>query len=408
MFTRSEKIILFCLAAIQFNHILDFMIIMPLGPKLMRLFEINPDQFSLLVSIYTLMAGLSGLIASFFVDHFDRRKYLITMFTGFIISTALCGLSTSFTFLVISRALAGFFGGIMNSLIMSIVSDLINYERRASAMGGITSAFSLASILGVPLSLYLSNYFNWHAPFLFLAVCSIIIILIAAKNIPPIRGHLDQAKNTTTQSENPLLHIFKNRDQRNSLIFMFILMLGHFCIIPFISPSLVANAGVTENNLPLIYLTGGFCSMLMAPFIGFLSDRYGKTKVFTLSLVISTIPVYLITHQEVAPLYIVLPIAGLFFISAVARMIPANALVTAAADPAHRGSFLSILSCVQSLSMALGSWGAGQIVKRNFETGHLDHYSTVGYIAIFIGFIALLFFQKIKYLDHDNRRTTTT
>lgn len=396
MFSRNEKIILFTLAAIQFNHIVDFMIVMPLGPKLMRIFEISPDQFSMLVSIYTLMAGLSGFLASFYVDKFDRKNNLVFMFLGFIISTALCGTAKDFQWLLMARAFAGFFGGIMNSLILSIVSDLINYDRRATAMGTVTAAFSMASIMGIPFSLYLSDHFDWHAPFMFLAVSSVVVLTIAIRFIPPIREHLVQK---TTGPKNPLIHILKSRVQLLSLAFMFILMLGHFSIIPFISPSLVANAGIDEKHLPFIYLVGGFCSMLMAPLIGKLSDTYGKAKIFTWALFLSVIPVILITHQDIAPLYIVLPIAGLFFISAVARMIPAQALISSAADPAHRGSFLSILSCVQSLSMALGSWMAGQIIIRDAATGRLNRYSLVGYIAVTFGFLALMIFQKIKYLD---------
>lgn len=404
MFNRNEKILLFTLAAIQFNHIVDFMIVMPLGPKLMRIFEISPGQFSSLVSIYTLMAGLSGFLATFYVDKFDRKNNLLFMFIGFIVSTTLCGTAENFEWLLIARAFAGFFGGIMNSLILSIVSDLINYDRRGAAMGTITSAFSIASIAGIPISLYLSDHFNWHAPFMFLALTSIAVFGVAYKFIPPVRGHLNSTASLT--KENPLLAILKNPVQMMALAFMFVLMLGHFSIIPFISPSLVANAGVDEKYLPFIYLVGGFCSMLTAPFIGQLSDRVGKAKVFTWALFLSVIPILLITHQNVAPLYVVLATAGLFFVSAVSRMLPAQALISSAADPAHRGSFMSILSCVQSLSMATGAWMAGKIIVKNEITGHLDNYSVVGYIAVLVGFISLLLLQKIKYLDITKGKTT--
>ncbi len=398
MFDRREKIILFSLAAIQFNHIVDFMIVMPLGPKLMRIFEISPDQFSLLVSMYTLMAGISGFIASFYVDKFDRKSTLMVMFMGFIVSTALCGTAPNYQWLLIARAFAGFFGGIMNSLILSIVSDLIDYNRRGTAMGTITSAFSTASIVGIPFSLYLSDRFDWHAPFYFLAILSVIVLAIAYKYIPPVRAHLE-TQTMNSRLVNPFINIAKSPTQMMALAFMFMLMLGHFAIIPFISPSLVANAGVAEHHLPLIYLVGGLCSMFMAPYVGALSDRYGKAKIFTWSLIASTLPIWLITHQKVAPLYVVLPIVGLFFISAVARMIPAQALISSAANPSHRGSFLSILSCVQSLSMALGAWFAGQVVTQDVLTGRLEHYQIVGYLAIVFGFISLMLFQKIKYLD---------
>lgn len=397
MFSKQEKIIIFTLAAIQFNHIVDFMIIMPLGPQLMRIFEISPEKFSLLVSIYTLMAGISGFLASFYADRFDRKKNLIFMFIGFAVSTGLCGLAENYATLMIFRSLAGFFGGVMGSLILSIVSDVIDYQRRGTAMGTMTASFSVASIAGVPLSLYLAHHFSWHAPFFFLACTSLFVLFFVFKYIPKLDTHL-KTKATQNYFE-PIVQILNNKTQLNSLLFMFILMLSHFAIIPFISPSLVANAGITEEQLPLIYLVGGICSIFSAPLIGKLSDQKGKAKIFAISLILSIIPIYLITNQNVASTYLILAVAGIFFVSAGARMIPANTLVSSAANAEHRGSFMSILSCVQSLSMALGAWLAGQIIQKNSTTGRLENYQYVGYFAIAVSLLSLFILQKIKHLD---------
>ena len=76
---KSEKIILYILAAINFSNIMDFMIMMPLGPQLMRLFEIGPKEFSVIVSSYTFSAFASGMLSSLFIDRFDRRKSLMVM-----------------------------------------------------------------------------------------------------------------------------------------------------------------------------------------------------------------------------------------------------------------------------------------------------------------------------------------
>jgi DHA1 family inner membrane transport protein len=397
MFSKEEKIIIFTLAAIQFNHIVDFMIIMPLGPQLMRIFEIGPDRFSLLVSSYTFMAGVSGFLASFYADRFDRKKNLIFMFVGFAIATGLCGLANSYVTLITFRSLAGFFGGVMGSLILSILSDIIDYERRGTAMGTMTASFSVASIAGVPLSLFLAHKYGWHTPFFFLAGTSFFVLFFVYKYIPKLDSHLSYQPSKNYFE--PLQLIYKNKTQMNALLFMFILMLSHFAIIPFISPSLVANAGITEAQLPLIYLVGGICSIFSAPLIGKLSDRLGKAKIFTISLLLSTIPIYLITHQRVAATYLVLAVAGLFFVSAGARMIPANTLVSSAAEPKQRGSFMSVLSCVQSLSMALGAWLAGRIISQDSVTGQLENYPYVGYFAILTSLFSLYILQKIKHLD---------
>ena len=118
MFTSLEKKILTVLAFVQFNHIVDFMIIMPMGTQLMRLFNIETQQFSLLVSSYTFFAGLSGFLASFYMDRFDRKKSLLWLFTGFTLATIFCGLARDYHTLLIARAMAGFFGGVMNSIIL--------------------------------------------------------------------------------------------------------------------------------------------------------------------------------------------------------------------------------------------------------------------------------------------------
>jgi MFS transporter, DHA1 family, inner membrane transport protein len=71
--TRAELTILFTLALVQFTHVMDFMIIMPLSPQLMRVLKINPQQFSFLVSSFNIAAGISALAGVFIIDRLDRR-----------------------------------------------------------------------------------------------------------------------------------------------------------------------------------------------------------------------------------------------------------------------------------------------------------------------------------------------
>jgi len=373
---------------------------MPLGPQLMRIFNINPHEFSLLVSSYTFFAGLSGFLATFYTDKFDRKKSLLMLFMGFTIATALCGLANTFETMLIARALTGFFGGVMNSVVLSIVSDLIEYQRRGTAMGYLATSFSVASIIGVPFSLYLAHHYNYHSPFLFLACVCLIVFIAALKYIPAVNQHLSE--NTSKRHFwEPVLSIFKSKTQLTALVFMFYVMFSHFCIIPFISPTFVANAGISESDLTWIYLVGGFCSIFTAPFVGKLADRFGKTKIFIGSVLFSTIPILFVTHLQKSPLYAVLVVSGLFFVSAGSRMIPAQALISSAVVPENRGAFMSLLSCIQSLSMALGAYVAGRIIVKDDATGFLHNYPLVGYVAIAIGILTILIVQKIKFLDEN-------
>ncbi|HEU0204513.1 MAG TPA: MFS transporter, partial [Burkholderiaceae bacterium] len=92
----NEAALLLTLAGIQFTHIVDFMVMMPLGPQFTQLFGISDAQFGLLVSAYTLAAGASGLVAGTFVDRFERKKLLLSLYLAFGLATLACGLAPTY------------------------------------------------------------------------------------------------------------------------------------------------------------------------------------------------------------------------------------------------------------------------------------------------------------------------
>ncbi len=163
----KEKIILLLLTMLNFTHILDFMIMMPLGNYLMPYFDISSQQFSMLVAAYTFSAGASGFLAAFFVDGFDRKKVLMFAYAGFLIGTLCCAISPSYEILLVSRIVAGLFGGLIGAQVLAIVADIIPYERRAAAMGMIMAAFSAASVFGVPFGLVYRQSFQLARAVLF-------------------------------------------------------------------------------------------------------------------------------------------------------------------------------------------------------------------------------------------------
>src|SRR5688572_2080777 len=293
---KKERIIIVLLAAINFTHILDFMIMMPLGNYLMPFFDISPKQFSFLVGSYPITAFLSGFAAAFFVDKYDRKKVLLFAYVGFLIGTIACGFAPSYTLLLGARILTGLFGGLISAQVMSIIADLFGYERRGTAMGAVMSSFAIASTIGVPFALYLSNLFSWHAPFILVGLLGIGIIPLVIKFIPPMLDHLRE-KNDDDHRFQVLLNVIRSREQRLALLFSALVMMGHFLIIPFINPFMEFNKGYTKDQPPMIYLFGGMASFVSAIALGRFSDRIGKLKVFSWSVLFPLIMVWGITNM---------------------------------------------------------------------------------------------------------------
>ncbi len=391
--TRKETILLFILAAINFTHIVDFMILMPLGPTLMKHLHINNQQFGIIVASYSLSAAFSSLATSFFVDQYDRKKVLIIAYTGFLIGTFACAFAPNFMWLTSARIFAGFFGGILGAQVFSIVGDTIVYEKRATAMAYIMAAFSMASVLGVPLGLKLTALWNWHAPFIGVGLLGVLILIFVILFVPNLTAHINKQK---VNSFDVLRSIKTNKNQQYALLLSFVLMIGHFIIIPFISTYLVLNLSFNEHNLDLVYFVGGLVTIFTSPIIGKLADKHGKHKLFMIFGFCSVVPIYLLTNLTTTVIYLILTVTGFFFITASGRMIPTQALITSVVSPDKRGGFMSINSFVQQLGSGIASLMGGIIAYKSADNV-LVNYDILGYISIAFILLGVLVSTQIKH-----------
>ena len=392
-----ERVLLVTLAGIQFAHILDFMIMMPLGPILMRELGVGTHEFGLLVSAYTFTAAFTGVLAAVFVDRFERKRMLLTMFALFVLATLACGLAPGYWALLAARCSAGAFGGVLGSMVQTMVGDLIPFERRGRASGTIMSAFSLSTVAGIPLSLYLANHFGWRFPFIFIAALSCGFLLLGWKMLPVLRGHLATATVSESERAHPLaamLAVLRDGNHLRALVFMALLMFSGFTVIPYITIYITANVGIRQEDIPLIYLFGGVATFFSSRLVGRLADAHGKIRVYRLMALCSMVPLFVQTHLIPVPLWLMIVCSTVFFIFVPGRMVPAMAIVTSAVQPRLRGTFLSMNGAVQQLASGAASYIGGAMIIAD-ASGHIAGYGRVGYLAIAATLAAMVFVGQI-------------
>ncbi|MCB1949603.1 MAG: MFS transporter [Burkholderiales bacterium] len=393
--TIHEWPVILVLAAVQFVHILDFMMIMPLGPVFFRLYDITPQQFGFLITVYTFSAGVCSFIVAFFVDRFDRKHVLISLCAGFTLAMLLCALSINYQMLLCSRAIAGIFGGLMSATVFSIIADLIPQIRRGKATGTVMSSFSFAAVAGMPAGLFFASLLSWRAPFFVLAALSLFIILAARRLLPPVKAHIQ------THQFNPikqLKNIFLNQNHVFAFLLISMLMFSGYLVIPFISTYMVTNVGMHVDELPYLYFFGGLFSFFTANLFGRFTDRYGRRIMFAILAMLSLVPVLWVTHISEAPLFVALAASTLFMILVTGRVIPVMALITAAVRPHLRGSFMTFHMSIQQLSAGLGSLLAGSMMVMTAH-GKILHYDSVGILAAIITVIGILLATQIKTVE---------
>ena len=389
----GERTLLLTLAAIQFTTVLDFIIILPLSSQYMRVFHITTDQFGLMVSAYAIAAGIAGIAASFFLDRFDRKQALLWLYFGFGLGTLCCALAPTYHLLVAARFISGAFGGLAGALILAIIGDVVPYERRGSAMGLVMSSFSISQIIGVPLGLVLANYYDWHSPFFVIAALSGAILFAVAKVLPSLRSHMEHASDKHPAAH--MLAVLKEPDHQKAFLFMAVLMFAGFLVFPYLAAYMVSNVGMTERQLPWIYLSGGVFTLFSMNLIGRWSDRSGKHRVFVWMSLAALVPIVLLTNLRPVPLFEAVAATTLMMICMSGRSVPAMAMITGSVEARYRGGFMSINSSVQQFSMAVAAYLGGHLLGQT-KDGKITGFSTGGVLSAFCVVLCIYLARFLK------------
>ena len=394
----NEYQIVFLLAFVSFICSTDSMLLMPLGEIIMKTYKISPQLSTLVISIYSLFAGVSGFLSASIMDQFDRKKLLVGTFIGFSIGTLLCGFAYDYGLLVFYRGITGIFGGIVGGVGVAIISDLIPYKRRSTAMSIMSLSFAVAAITGVPLGIHLANTYNLQMPFRILAFISFVTIIPIVLWLPKINAHLTEHR----KIENPFRaanDILKDTNQVLALMMAFFIVFSHFVVLQFIVPYMENNVGFDKKLVPIMYAIGGVCAIISAPFIGKISDRVGNLKSFTILMILSFIPIIMTTHIHKTSIPLAIFICALFFILAAGRMIPAYTIMSGATLPEKRGGFMSMRSACLELGTGVASVVSGFIVKQGID-GKYIHFNYVGYVSVAVGLLSIYIASKVKIVSN--------
>lgn len=375
--SRQWAIVLL-IASVQFINILDFVMVMPMGPDFAKALSIPESHLGYVSGSYTAAACVSGLLGAFFLDRFDRRKALAVALGGLVLGTASGGFATGLPTLLLARVLAGAFGGPATSLSFSIIADAIPASHRGRAMGTVMGAFSVASVLGVPAGLLLAERYSWRAPFFTVAALGVVVGLIAIRLLPPLRGHLDRPHATVTATElvsRPLVQL--------SYLMTAVVMMAGFIVIPNIAAYVQLNLGLPREYLKHAYGVGGVASFFATQLGGRLVDRFGSFRVGTAgtALAVATVFTAFYLHWSlVPPVAVVLGFVA-FMLANGLRNVSYNTLTTRVPEPEVRARFQSLQSAVQHGSAATAAFLSSQLLT-NVPGGGLDGMPRVALVSM--------------------------
>ncbi len=368
----------------------------------MKDLQVKPYQFGIVVSSYALAAGLSGFLTAGFADRFDRKRLLVFFYSGFIIGTLFCGLAKSYEQLVLARIFTGIFGGVMSSISMAIVADLFSLQQRGRVMGFMQMGFGLSQILGIPISLYIASKSSWQTPFYMIVGLSILMLTAILLALKPVRAHLD--KKTDRSAFHHLLATVKNRNYRIGFMATAFMSLGGYFMMPWGSAFAVNNVGISQKELPFLFMVVGISTFMIMPLIGILADKINKFQLFMTASLVMIASVLVYVHLGETTLFVLI-VVNIFMMGGImARMVPSQALTSSVPELHDRGAFMSINASLQQIAGGIAAIIGGKIVWQYSPSAPLMNFDLLGYVVVGVIIINIYLTRRVYlYVDRKNK-----
>jgi predicted MFS family arabinose efflux permease len=396
--TAQESRIVWTVAMIQLINVLDFMMVMPLGEDFAQSLAIDPSKMGYVSGAYTAAAFTGGVIGAKFLDRFDRKPPLVLAMIGLALGTALGGIAQGLGTMILARVVAGLFGGPATSLSLAIVADTVPVHRRGRAMAKVMAGFSVASVLGIPAGLALARAGSWRMPFFIIAGFALVGAIVAARVLPPVRGHLDGPPRRRT----PALELIRRPEIATGLATGALVLFSVFIIVPNIPSYLMRNLGFPREHYELLYLAGGAASFITLQISGRWVDKATPLRVMLTGTAMSIAAIALGFSGEA---WIPIPLVFVLFMSSGSfRGLAHQTLATRLPAPAERAQYMSLQSAIQHAAMTAGAFTAAMILTEDPKTKTISPVWVVGAIAILLAALApVLLAATVRALERRDR-----
>lgn len=331
---KSLMRIAIVIAFVQFTNALEYMVFNPVFVFMATDFAV-PVSFSGYVSgMYTLGAVLSGIIAFYWIDHFNKKRFLIINMALLGLLTLLTTFTSSYSLLLVLRFCAGLVGGTTMGVGISILINNAPPNLRGKMLATVIASFSIVSIVGMPTILFLCTHYGWHVALWLLSALCVLALPLIVSIISQDPISLD------TSSKLPLDIDTLLFASSNALV-----QFSPMLVIPILAPLMIQQLGASQDLLPWLFFSGGVIGYLSTKITGALTSRFsalilatGSTIVFILSLLIP------ILGYQYATLFITL-----FLGASYSRLVSSSVVSIQFPDDRQRAGFSSLQTSIMYL-----------------------------------------------------------
>ncbi|WNS78717.1 MFS transporter [Domibacillus sp. DTU_2020_1001157_1_SI_ALB_TIR_016] len=257
----------------------DLFVVSPLLPFISEAYSVSSAMTGWMVTVFAVTYAIAAPFFGWASDKNGRGIFITFGLLLFSFSNALTAFSPSFTWLIISRILAGLAVAAITPLIYAIIGDIAPSNRRGTWLSIVVSGHLTALWAGAPIGTLLEHFLGWRSVFV---VMAIIGTLLAVVNFKAWK-YVPERNVTKNLLEGNLPRIL------GSVSVTTIWAISMYALYVYLGAALYSENRFTSSEIALAVTFYGIGAVLGSLISGQFTDRFGEKKISKATLILLTL-----------------------------------------------------------------------------------------------------------------------
>lgn len=240
-------------------------------PQIAEDFNVSISKAGLLITVYSICYAIAGPLLLSFTSKFERKTLLLYTLAVFTVGSALSAWSPTFAVLMLARVVCSASGALIIVIALSLVLKAVAANYQARAIGFVSMGISSSIVIGIPIGVLISDWFNWRAVFVISTLLSILAFIITVIYIKPYQP-------TGTISLKEQFKAIKSVKIISAHSMMILSMGGHYVLYSYLTPYLQHYYQFNASAVSIIYFIFGFSAITGGYVGGMLADKIGPKR----------------------------------------------------------------------------------------------------------------------------------
>lgn len=385
--TRREYL-LRLLSAATFIIFFQLYMVAPLIPRLSTYFNVTEQAIGLIVPAFLIPYGIATLFYGLLADKAGTNLIILVSFFLFALFTAFTAFSQSVSQLIFWRSLTGIGASGVIPISLAWIGQTYSYEERGRPLGFVFGAVAGGGAFGASTGVFLESFIGWKMLFLGVGTVALfvwVILYLTYKRMPTVQ--LVKQGLTLTKVFNGYKQLLTSIRGKSAYSFVLLNGIFHAGVYTWLGLYFERNFSLNGWQIGLALLGYGIPGFLFGPFIGRLADKFGRSKLLPLGLVVSGLSACMLIFNiplTVARISVITLSLGFDLTQ------PLLAGIISQVGKERSGQAMSVMAFMLFVGFGLGSYLFGFALQLGF-TNALLIFST---FQIMLSLIAWPLFKK--------------